>query len=63
MQQAWATVFAPFPSDTDYFGNPSQAWMISFLVANLDRMIAQLRAKGIAVALDLEIYPNGRLPD
>jgi glyoxylase I family protein len=25
MQQAGATVFAPFPSDTNYFGNPSQA--------------------------------------
>ena len=60
MQQAGATVFAPFPSDTDYFGKPSQAWMINFRVANLDRMIAQLRAKGIAVALDPEIYPNGR---
>ena len=60
MQQAGATVFAPFPRDTDYFGNPSQAWMINFRVANLDRMIAQLRAKGIAVALDPEIYPNGR---
>ena len=60
MQQAGATVFAPFPSETDYFGNPSQAWMINFRVANLDRMIAQLRAKGIEVALDPEIYPNGR---
>ena len=46
MQQAGATVFAPFPSETDYFGNPSQAWMINFRVANLDRMITQLRAKG-----------------
>ena len=52
--------FAPFPSDTDYFGNPSQAWMINFRVANLDRMVAQLRAKGIEVTLDPEIYPNGR---
>ena len=60
MQQAGATVFAPFPKDTDYFGNPSQAWMINFRVANLDRMIAQLRGKGIAVALDPETYPNGR---
>jgi predicted enzyme related to lactoylglutathione lyase len=60
MQQAGATVFAPFPSAIDYFGNPSQAWMINFHVANLDRVIAQLRAKGIAVALDPEIYPNGR---
>ena len=60
MQQAGATVFAPFPSDTDYFGNPSQAWMINFRVANLDRMIAQLRAKEIEVTVDSEIYPNGR---
>ena len=59
-QQAGATVFAPFPSDTDYFGNSSQAWMINFRVANLDRMIAQLRARGIEVTLDPEIYPNGR---
>jgi predicted enzyme related to lactoylglutathione lyase len=49
-----------FPTDTDYFGNPGQAWMIKFRVANLDRMISQLRAKGIEVTLDPEIYPNGR---
>ena len=60
MQQAGATVFAPFRRDTDYFGNPSQAWMINLRVAKLDRMIAQLRAKGIAVTLDPETYPNGR---
>ncbi len=34
--------------------------MINFRVANLDRMIAQLRAKGIEVSLDPEIYPYGR---
>ena len=34
--------------------------MINFRVANLDRMIAQLQVKGIAVTLDPEIYPNGR---
>ena len=34
--------------------------MINFRVANLDRMIAQLREKGIEVTLDPEIYPNGR---
>jgi len=60
IQQAGATVFAPFPSDTEYFGNPGQAWMINFRVANLDRMITQLRANGIEVTLDPEIYPNGR---
>jgi glyoxylase I family protein len=34
--------------------------MINFRVANLDRMITQLRAKGIEVTLDPKIYPNGR---
>lgn len=34
--------------------------MINFRVANLDGMVAHLRAKGIAVTLDPEIYPNGR---
>ena len=60
MQKAGPTVFAPFPSDTDYFSNPNQAWMINFRVANLDRMIEQLRAKGIEVKPDPETYPNGR---
>jgi glyoxylase I family protein len=59
-QRAGPAVFAPFPQDTDYFGNQQQTWMINFRVADLDQMIAQLRAKGIEVTLDDEIYPNGR---
>jgi len=34
--------------------------VINFRVAILDRMVAQLRAKGIEVTVDPEIYPNGR---
>jgi glyoxylase I family protein len=34
--------------------------MINFRVANLDRMITRLRAKGIEVTLNPEVYPNGR---
>ena len=34
--------------------------MINFRVANLDRMIAQLQAKGVEVKVDLESDPNGR---
>lgn len=59
-QSAGPTVFAPFPHDTKYFGNPQQAWMINFRVADLDAIIAQLRAQGIDVALDPDTYPNGR---
>jgi predicted enzyme related to lactoylglutathione lyase len=42
-------VFAPFPADTDYFGRRDQQMMINYRVADLDRMLAQLRAGGVEV--------------
>src|SRR5437899_10049802 len=48
-QEAGPTVFAPFPEDTNYFGNPKQTWMINFRVRNLYAMTAQLRDAGIIV--------------
>jgi glyoxylase I family protein len=59
-QAAGPTVFAPFPMETKYFGSPKQAWMMNFRVLNLDAMAAQLRASGIAVEIDSQVYPNGR---
>jgi hypothetical protein len=46
-QSAGPTVFAPFPSDTDYFGSPQQMWMVNFRVRNLDAKVRQLRASDI----------------
>lgn len=59
-QQSGATVFAPFPHDTSYFGDSTNNWMVNFRVRSLDAMVAQLRASGIAVEIDAEQYPNGR---
>ena len=59
-QEAGATVFAPFSEDTDYFGSPSQQWMVNFRVCDLDAMAAQLKAAGVEVSVDPEVYPNGR---
>jgi predicted enzyme related to lactoylglutathione lyase len=59
-QQAGPTAFAPFPKDSDYFGNKEQRWMINFRVDSLDAMVEQLRVGGIEVTVDLETYPNGR---
>ena len=59
-QRAGPTVFAPFPQDTAYFGARTTLWMVNFRVRSLDAMVAQLRAAGIAVAIDPEPYPNGR---
>lgn len=58
--EAGVTVFAPFASDTDYFGRPEQQFMINFRVGDLDAIKAQLEAAGIEVTLDPEAYPNGR---
>ncbi len=53
-QEAGPTVFATFPSDTDYFGPRTQQVMINFRVGDLDAMLAQLRAKGADVAEDVQ---------
>ena len=59
-QKTGPTVFAPFPEDSDYFGDPHQVWMINFRVHDLEAMVAQLESKGVEVKVDPETYPNGR---
>jgi predicted enzyme related to lactoylglutathione lyase len=59
-QEAGATAFAPFPENTDYFGDPHKSWMVNFRVRDLDKMAAQLRAAGVEVKIDPQSYPNGR---
>src|SRR5712672_1680513 len=57
---AGTTVFAPFKEDTSYFGDRRFQWMINFRVRDINKMVAQLRERGITVELDSEVYPNGR---
>ena len=59
-QSAGPTVFAPFPENTDYFGDAARGWMVNFRVRELDKMVAQLRAAEIDVTVDTGDYPNGR---
>src|SRR5437899_12415417 len=53
------TVWSVFPADTDYFGPLRPAFMINYRVSNLERMLAQLRRKGVAVE-KVEDYEYGR---
>ncbi|MET8694201.1 VOC family protein [Streptomyces bauhiniae] len=53
-QGAGPTVFATFESGTDYFGPRTQQTMLNFRVADLDAMLAQLRAKGADVAGEVQ---------
>ena len=59
IQEQGPTVFAPFEHTTDYFGKETQSWMINFRVADLSKMIKQLRNAGIEVS-DEQEYPNGK---
>ena len=59
-QQAGPTAFAPFDLDSKMIGPPEHTWMINFRVADLDAIVAQLRAAGEEVEVDPERYPNGR---
>lgn len=47
-QQAGMTVFSPFEAKSDYFPADRQ-WMINFRVTDLDALIAELKAKGVAI--------------
>jgi predicted enzyme related to lactoylglutathione lyase len=57
---AGTTIFAAFKEDTSYFGDRRLQWMINFRVRDLNKMVVQLRERGIAVEVDSEVYPNGR---
>ena len=58
-QEAGTTVFEPFKWETTYFGDPKQMWMLNFRVRSMEKMVAQLRGRGIEVEVDPEVYPNG----
>jgi catechol 2,3-dioxygenase-like lactoylglutathione lyase family enzyme len=54
------TVWAVFPQDTRHFA-PSQApFMVNYRVADLNRLLAQLRAQGVAVEERVVEDFNGR---
>jgi glyoxylase I family protein len=59
-QDAGETAFTAMDGVVDQFGDPDRAWAINFRVADLDGMVAQLRAAGIEVAADPTTYSMGR---
>ncbi len=54
------TVWSAFPADTEYFGGGPAGWMFNYRVANLDAMLAQLRAAGVWVADEVQDGDYGR---
>ena len=54
------TVWSTFPADTGYFGPGLGTCMVNYRVKNLDAMLKQLRAAGVAVEDRVEDYDYGR---
>lgn len=57
-QEAGPTAFAPFPADTDYFGGGPQSFMINFRVEDLEGLLNKLKADGVKVVKEAEVYDN-----
>jgi predicted enzyme related to lactoylglutathione lyase len=55
-----STTWSVFAADTSYFGRPEQPYMVNFRVADLDGMLAQLRAGGVEVVEEVENSEYGR---
>lgn len=55
-----ATVFSIFPASSKYFDPSNAPFMINFRVANLERLLAQLKAEGVQVNDKIEDESNGR---
>jgi predicted enzyme related to lactoylglutathione lyase len=55
-----STAWSAFPDNTTYFGQPGSRAMINYRVANLDRMLEQLRAGGVPVDHQVEDSEFGR---
>ena len=59
VQESGVTIFAPFEKTSDYFGDQTKQWMINFRVADLKKMVEQLRNAGIEVEVSAEVSPIG----
>ncbi|MCW8806692.1 MAG: VOC family protein [Rhodanobacter sp.] len=59
-RRAGYALWSPFPADTDYFGAGRQPYMINFRVDDLDALLAQLRADGVAADERTEVSEFGR---
>jgi predicted enzyme related to lactoylglutathione lyase len=55
-----ATVFSIFPASSKYFDPTTAPFMMKFRVANLDRLLAQLKAEGVPVDAKTDEESNGR---
>jgi len=55
-----STVFSIFPEGSKYFDPSTAPFMMNFRVANLERLLAELKSEGVTVDDKIEDESNGR---
>ena len=55
-----STAWSIFPETTKYFGESKSSLMINYRVANLARLLAELKSEGVRVDDKIEDAPYGR---
>ena len=59
-ERAASTIWSPFKADTKYFEPSPKPYMLNYRVADLDAMLAQLRAAGVTVDEKVDDSEYGR---
>ena len=54
------TQWSPFPETTKYFEPSTKDFMINYRVENLEALIVQLKAEGVAIVDKMETYDYGK---
>ncbi|HUG12333.1 MAG TPA: VOC family protein [Opitutaceae bacterium] len=54
------TVWSPFPAETGYFKPSKKQFMVNYRVANLKRVLKELRAEGVSVDERMEESEYGK---
>ena len=54
------TVWSIFPTNTKYFGKTNPPFMMNYIVDDLDALLAELRAAGVAVDDKVEDHEYGK---
>jgi predicted enzyme related to lactoylglutathione lyase len=55
-----STIWSAFATDTDYFGDGRQEFMVNYIVDSLDELLTQLRRQGVKVDDRVEESEFGR---
>jgi predicted enzyme related to lactoylglutathione lyase len=59
-EKSGMTVWSIFPHDTKYFGSSNSAFMINYLVDDLDGLLKMLQEEGVEIDPQREDYEYGR---